>query len=199
MIVGLTGGIASGKTTVLQIFANLGVPTSSADEISKEILKNDKDIHAAIIAKFGNEFLNEDLSINRAKIRQKIFDSATDRLWLEQLLHPQIKQRILKFGEHCQALYCVVEIPLLLEVQWLDCVDAVLIVDCPPELQIQRASERDKTTEQEIQKVIRSQLTREERLASNFDIIDNSGDIVALEQRVVQLHQQYLATTSKKS
>jgi dephospho-CoA kinase len=193
MIVGLTGGIASGKTTVQQMFTKLGIPTISADAISKNLLETNPNIYQAIVAKFGNSCLTQNNEIDRKELRRKIFNSTSDRIWLENLLHPFIKQKIQEFGNNNEADYCIVEIPLLYEVNWTDSVDRALIVDTTEDLQLQRATARDNADAAEIKKILSTQLSREQRLQQAADFIYNDGDLQHLEQQVFNMHQKYLS------
>ena len=191
MIIGLTGGIGAGKSTVRELFSQLGVPTNSADIISKDVLNENPQITAAIIKRFQ--------SLDRKDIRHKIFNSAEDRQWLEKQLHPKKKKKILAFAQNLTAPYCVVEIPLLIETGSQDSCDRILSVDCSEAEQIKRASLRDHSDEQEIRAIIATQITRKERLAASDDILQNTGDQATLKQAVLKLHQQYLQLAASKN
>lgn len=193
MIVGLTGGIGTGKTTIANIFKHLGVPIIDADEIAHHIVDTDKSVFQAIIKKFGAQFLTANNKIDRRKLKQQVFSIPADRLWLEQLLHPLIEAEILRQAKNITYPYCVVEIPLLIEVGMQDIVDRVLTVDCPNEMQLQRAMARDQNTEAEIRAIIATQITREQRLAATNDVIENIVDMPTLIKRVEQLHHLYLS------
>lgn len=182
MIVGLTGGIGSGKSTVLNIFNSLNIKVFSADQIAKDIFDNNQPILLKISNKFG--------TTDRAAIREKIFNNPDERKWLENLLHPLIKIEINNLSKNCKP-YCIVEIPLLIEANFSDCVDRVLVVDCPEQMQIQRAMLRDNSSNNSIERIINTQASRRDRLAIADDIIDNSKDIDNLTQQVKKLHATY--------
>jgi dephospho-CoA kinase len=197
MIVAITGGIGSGKTTTRIMFEDLGVPTISADVISKEILADDLSVKAAIVNKFNRARVTTDNELDRKKIRTLVFDSDADRQWLEKLMHPIIKEKIKQFAQDCNAAYCIIEIPLLYEAQWTDCVDHVLIVDSTQELQLRRATERDGVTIHDVQKVMNYQLTRKQRLQQDADIIGNTGNLESLRREVAKMHEKYLKLAKK--
>jgi len=193
MIVGITGGIGSGKSTVCKIFHSLGVPIISADEISHSLLDNDTEILKAIVEKFGTDILSKQHNIDRQKLQNIIFKSSFDKQWLEKLLHPIIKNEIAERTKVCNYPYCIVEIPLLIEAEMEDSVDRILAIDCSEALQFERTLKRDKRSKDIISAIIANQITRKERLSKCDDIIDNSADIDALEQIVRQQHKYYLS------
>lgn len=193
MIVGLTGGIGTGKTAACGIFKHLGVPVISADEIAHHIVDTDKSVFQAIVQKFGRDFLNAQNKIDRHKLREQIFSIAEDKIWLEKLLHPIIATTIKQQAKAITYPYCIVEIPLLFEANMQDIVDRILTMDCPAELQLKRALQRGVHTEAEIKAFIATQITRDRRLAMTNDIIENTGDMPALIKRIEQLHQLYLS------
>lgn len=198
MIIGLTGGIGSGKTTVCKLFAKLGVPVISADEIAHDLLKTNHAVYQAVRNKFGEEFLDAKSNIDRHKLRARIFSAEDEKLWLEQLLHPLIKEEIIERTKNIVYPYCVVEIPLLVEVGWQDLVDRILTIDCTEELQLARATARDGTVNKQIANVIANQITREKRRTASNDIIENAGDLKTLQQHVEQMHHHYLELASFK-
>lgn len=193
MIVGLTGGIGSGKSTVGKIFTDLGVMVINADVIAHHILDTNKSVLQSITNKFGPNSLTTTGKIDKKKIQQQIFDNPAARLWLESLLHPLIQAEIIRQASNTTAPYCVVEIPLLIEAKMQHIVDRILTINCPPELQLQRALLRAKHSATEIKAIIAIQITNEERLAASDDIIINTHDISALADSVRQLHQLYLS------
>lgn len=190
-IIGLTGGIGSGKSTVADLFSKLGAPIIDSDVIAREVLTKGN-LLKKIIAHFGSGILDEKAQLDRTKLRKCVFENVAKRQWLENLLHPliitEIKQRIATLN----ASYCVVVIPLLTEVPDAQkLVDRILVVDTPEELQIQRAVERDKSTAEEIKRILASQVDRAQRLKMADDVLSNTGDIAALRQAVTELHQRY--------
>lgn len=193
LIVGLTGGIGSGKSTVAELFAALGAPVIDADVIAREVLVHDKTHTAEIVARFGAEILNAQGELNRSKLRTLVFENPVQREWLEQLLHPPILDGIQQRLSKLNAPYCIVVIPLLTEVVAAqELVDRVLVVDVLEETQIARVSSRDKLTVAAVKKMMSSQASREQRLAIADDVLENEGDLETLERKVLALHDRYL-------
>lgn len=196
MIIGLTGGIGAGKTTVLAMFNEQGVPTCSADIISKEILDTDQHTFDTIVKHFGRDIINRNNSLDRKKLRDKIFNFPNEKKWLEDLLHPLIKQKISDFSKSTKYPYCVIEVPLLFEVKWQDLFDRILNIDCPEEIQLSRTMQRDNSSQEAALKIIQSQVSRQERVSDSDDLIENTGDLVELRKQVEQLHHKYLKLSS---
>ena len=195
MIVGLTGGIGSGKSTVGQIFKDLGVPVIDADVITHNILDNDSTVQQAVHDKLGASYLKTTGKLNKTKIKQQIFADPKSRIWLESLLHPLIKTEIIRQTNNITYLYCVVEIPLLIEAKMQNSVDRILTIDCPTELQLQRTLSRGKHSTNDIKAIINIQTTNKERVAVSDDVITNTEDFSALVNSVRQLHHLYLSMT----
>lgn len=192
MIVGLTGGIGSGKSTVCKMFASLGAPIISADQIAKQIVDSDHAVLQQIIDKFGDQYLTANHTLDRRKLKNMIFMQPQQRLWLEKLLHPLIIKEIQRQTKEIEYPYCIVEIPILVEAGFQNIVDRILTIDSPVQLQLKRAMERDQHNKIEIENIIANQITREGRLAVTDDIIDNSTDLNSLEAQVYKLHNLYL-------
>lgn len=191
LIIGLTGGIGSGKSTVADLFSKLGVPIIDADVIAREVVAVKNNLEK-IVAHFGSEILDAKAQLDRAKLRKCVFENARQRQWLENLLHPMIIAEIKQRISALNSPYCIVVIPLLAEVlKSRQLVDRVLVVDIPEELQIQRTAQRDKLAAQEVQSILASQTNRAQRLAIANDILSNAGDIATLQQAVLNLHQRY--------
>jgi len=176
----------------------LSIPVINADEIARQLLEEDRVVFAAICTKFGPEILTANQQIDRNKLRNIIFNSPTDKSWLEQLLHPLIKQQIATQTQSLQNPYCIVEIPLLIEAHMQDLVDRILTIDCPEKSQIERAMRRDHSSKEVVQSVMDSQTTRKVRLASSHDIIDNSSDLAALKKLVMHQHNYYLSLATQQ-
>lgn len=193
MIVGLTGGIGAGKSTVADLFKNLGVPIFSADDIARKILSTDKNLQQAIISKFGNKCLKANNSIDRHALGQIIFADQNSRLWLESIMHPLIAKEFIASANNNPYPYCIVEIPLLIEANMQNKVDRILTVDCPEEQQLKQAIARGRHNESEIKARIANQITRQQRLAASHDIIENIYDLESLQTRVKELHNFYLS------
>ncbi len=190
MIVGLTGGIGSGKSTVAQYFRDYGVAVIDTDEIARQLLEPNQPAQKEVIHHFGKKILQPDGTLNRAQLRTLVFESDADRHWLEALLHPLIKSEVLAYSKKNHA-YFIVEIPLLIEAHFEDVVDRILVVDCPLELQIERIQKRDGTSLALIQKMIQSQVDRNTRLKKADDVIENMGDKDALKNKILALHHYY--------
>lgn len=191
--IGLTGGIGSGKSTVMGLFSELGVPCINADEIARELVQPNSLALNKITEKFGSSIVTPDGQLKRSKLRSLIFDDDSARLWLNQLLHPLIGQRIKKWADTLDFDYCIIEIPLLIENKSFHLIDRVLVVDCEYQQQRQRAAQRDNTHQQAIQLIINKQATRQERLSQADDILVNEGSLDTLKQAVHRLHDKYLS------
>lgn len=191
--VGLTGGVASGKSTVARLFAQHDVPVIDADETARELVNPGEHCLQQIVSQFGENMLNTDGSLNRRLLRQHVFTNEQARDQLNQIMHPAVRQVI---GQQIAAViapYCLVVIPLLLESKMQDLVDRVLVVDCPREHQLKRLIARDRVDDVLAQSMLESQLDPETRLRAADDIIDNSHNDAALPPQVARLHQCYLA------
>src|SRR3990167_11068573 len=202
--IGLTGGIASGKTTVANFFSTLGVPVIDADAIAHETTKPHTVALKKITEHFGQSILQADGTLNREKLRKIIFKDAAQKRWLENILHPLIIKIMATQVYALDAPYCILVIPLLVESRarkyprttptetieaW---VDRVLVVDAPETLQRERAKQRN-LSEQQIQDILHSQCSQEERLKLANDVLQNDGDIDKLQRQVEKLHAQYLS------
>ena len=193
LVIGLTGGIGSGKSTVANLFAQHGVPIIDADIIAREVIEPDQPALLDIIDHFDTPLLQEDGSINRGKLREIIFTHPEERVWLENLLHPLIRAKIREQIAALNHAYCLVVIPLLLESKDpYPFIDRILIVDTTEALQLERASKRDDKNIESIQAILNSQIKRSDRLARAHDVILNDGEPADLEQKVDDLHKKYL-------
>nr|WP_314740380.1 dephospho-CoA kinase [uncultured Haemophilus sp.] len=201
-IVGLTGGIGSGKSTIGDLFAKLGVPVIDADVIAREVVAKGSPLLAQIAEYFGKEALTEDGELNRAKLRQIIFSNPNEKTWLNQLLHPAIRNEMLSQVEQSQQPYVILMVPLLIENNLTQLCDRILVVDVLPEIQLERATKRDKNKEETIKNIMNSQVSREERLKYADDIIDNNlpleQGLSLIEKQAIQLHQDYLEKAKEK-
>lgn len=191
-VVGLTGGIGCGKTTVMQGFNALGVQSVDADIVAREVVMPGTPALNAISGHFGKQVLNADGSLNRAALRERIFNHAADKAWLEQLLHPAIRQSLLAQLNALTSPYVLLVAPLLLENKLNSVVNRVLVVDLPEQLQRQRAMTRDNANAEQIDAIMAAQLSRQDRLAQADDIIRNDSTLEALQQQIMPLHQFYL-------
>ncbi len=197
--IGLTGGIASGKSVVSEYFAQLGVPIIDADEIAHNLVKPNQPLLKIIAATFGNEVIFADGSLNRAKLRQIIFANPSQRQQLEAILHPPIKQIMQTQAKQLNNCYCLLSIPLLLETQQMDLVDRVLVVDCSITLQRKRLQQRDNLSAIEIEQILQVQANRDTRLAIANEVIYNNSTLDELKQQILILHKQYQVYSASKS
>ncbi len=191
--VALTGGIASGKTFVSDQFATLGVTIIDADIVSREVVAPNSQGLDAIKNYFGSEVINSNGTLDRNLLRSIVFEDEQERQWLNNLLHPLIREKMRKLNSHCNTAYSVNVIPLLFESNQSSEYDRVLIVDCDPKLQLKRLLQRDQSSLEQAQAIIDSQATREQRLSIADDIIDNSQDLQYMQHQVIKLHKQYLS------
>ena len=193
MIVGLTGGIGSGKSTVARAFGSLGIGWVDADDVAREVVMPGEPALAAISEHFGNDVLHADGTLNRAALRSIVFDNPVERQWLESVTHPRVRERILVHLERLQrqSPYVLLVSPLLFESGQDKLVDRTVVVDVPLELQLSRTRARDDVSEAQVHAILAAQLPREERLTKANDVIDNSGDHASMMQQVTQLDQHY--------
>ena len=192
--VGLTGGIGSGKSTVAKTLRSKGIVLVDADQIAREVVEPGEEALVEIRTTFGTEILLQDGSLNRAALKQKIFSDPSAKKQLEGILHPKIRQRILKrVDEATITPYVLADIPLLVENHYADYFDRVVVVDCTEEQQIARVKSRDELSEAQIKKIMLSQANRQTRLAAATDIIDNTGDLKSLQSQIEKLHETLLS------
>jgi len=192
-IIGLTGGIGSGKTTVSNMFAELGVDIIDADVVAREVVEPNSIALTAIENHFGAEYINAQKQLDRAILRTRIFSNPEDKKWLNNLLHPLIRQSMVAQLSNAQSDYCILVAPLLLENGLNKLVGRVLVVDIDEESQISRTVARDPSSQEEIKRIIASQMSRNDRINSADDIINNQNkDLEKIRQQVQRLNQQYL-------
>ncbi|MFV1873658.1 MAG: dephospho-CoA kinase [Oleiphilus sp.] len=192
LIVGLSGGIGSGKTAASDTFAELGVNIIDADIVAREVVEPGSKALKSIAKHFGNDILLNDGSLNRANLRQRIFSSPEEKSWLENLLHPIIRQEIKHQLSQSNSAYTILVSPLLFETDQQELVDRTLLIDVPEELQITRASQRDNNSAEQIQKIIDSQLPRNVKLKKADDVICNDKAIEYLKSEIEKIHSYYL-------
>ncbi len=191
-VVGLTGGIGSGKSAVSHQFEALGITVIDADVVAREVVEPGETALVQIAERFGDDILLESGSLDRAKLRQIVFEAPKQRDWLEQLLHPLIRERIMDQLENSGSGYAILSSPLLLETDQHLLVNHILVVDVPVETQIKRTMARDNNSEEQIRAIISAQMDREERRSRADKLIDNSGNEADLKAVVEQLHQSFL-------
>ncbi|MGO4893958.1 dephospho-CoA kinase [Flavobacterium sp. W21_SRS_FM6] len=192
-VVGVSGGIGSGKTTVTNLFAELGIDIIDADVIAREVVAPQTLGLNAIVAKLGQDILDNHGHLNRALLRQLVFTQPDLKEWLNQLLHPLIREQMQKQTQGASSPYCILSVPLLVENQGYKTVDRVLIVDVSEATQLQRTVLRDNSNVEQISAIMRAQASREQRLAVADDVIENEGSEQELIEKVAQLHQLYLS------
>lgn len=197
-VVGLTGGIGSGKSTVAQLFADLGVPVLDTDQVAREVVAPGEPVLQNIVETFGTEAITLDGELNRAWLRQKVFSDDHARQQLEAMLHPLIRKRCMTWLAQQQADYAILVIPLLFEKGWETVCDRVLVVDVPEVVQRQRVLQRDGGSAEQVEAIIRSQIDRNTRLSRADDIIDNKTARDALANRVAELHARYQQMAKEK-
>jgi dephospho-CoA kinase len=197
-LVGLTGGIGSGKSEVAAAFAARGVDVLDADEIAHAISKRGEAGHRAVVESLGREFLRADGELDRAALRRRAFDDPTFRRDLEHLLHPLIAERLEDAIGDFRGPYGLLVVPLLLERGGLrKRVSRVLVVDCPEQEQIRRVQLRSGLPADEVRRIMATQLPRGERLAEADDVLDNSGPRSAIEPQVARLDRHYRSLAAK--
>lgn len=191
--IGLTGGIGSGKSTICHIFHEFGIPIIDSDVIARELVEPGRPALQQIVTLFGEQVLQQDGSLNRAKMRELVFSNEQHRKQLESLLHPLIRLEMQQQISTLDSPYVILAIPLLFEKGWQQQLDRVVVVDCREEQQRERSGLRDGSSTQTIEQIIASQISRDKRLAAADDIIDNSGSLKSLRTQIYTLHQRYLA------
>lgn len=191
--VGLTGGIGSGKSTIAARFRDLGIVTVDADEVARQVVEPGTDALARIAAHFGPAVLLPDGHLDRAALRERVFAEARERQWLEALLHPLIRQEILRQLREASSPYAILVSPLLVESGQNRLVDRVLVIQVPPEVQVERTMQRDGNSRQQVARIMAAQMSAEDRLAAADDVIDNSGPADSVVGQVERLHRKYLS------
>lgn len=199
LIIGLTGGIGSGKSTVAGYFAQQGIPVIDADELARELVAPGKPALREIAAAFGEEMILRDGGLDRQRLRRRVFADPAQRQRLEGILHPRIYAEMRRRIQALHAPYCVLVIPLLLETGEAAIADRVLVVDVPETLQRERVKARGGMEDEALAAVLRIQLGRAERLRAADDIIVNDGDLAHLRQQAEALHRRYLSLAAAAS
>ena len=192
MIIGLTGGIGSGKTAVSDIFEELGIGIVDADLASRVVVEKGRPSLEEIAKHFGQGILTEAGELDRAKLREIIFNSDEEKNWLESLLHPVIAKQIQDELKASSSPYTILVSPLLLETNQKDFCDKVLVVDVPVETQIERTLKRDGVSLGQVQSIIKAQISRDKRLELADEVIVNDKSLEGLQRAVSKLHQQFI-------
>ena len=192
MIVGLTGGIGSGKSTAVKIFKELGIDSIDADDVAKNILDSNKNARKLFIEEFGDKYILKNHKINRDLLREDIFNDKSKIKKLESIIHPIVREEIFEFIQKSESIYTIIDVPLIFETKSEDFYNKIVVVDCDTNTQILRASQRDNQSEESILKIIGSQATREERLSIADYVINNDSSYGNLKKEVIKTHQLLL-------
>ncbi len=198
-VVGITGGIGSGKSAVTSFIENRGINIVDADIVARQVVEPGSNALKQIEDHFGPDIISIDGSLDRAALRKIVFKAPEERQWLESLLHPLIRETILEQLTESKSPYAILSSPLLLETNQHELVDHIVVVDVPEETQIQRTTRRDDNSIEQVKAIISAQMPRPERLKHADSVISNDGDLLSLEQKVTKLHQQLLFKAQEES
>ena len=199
-VVAITGGIGSGKTTVANQFAALGIEVVDADLIAREVVEPGTPALTAIASHFGPGILDEQGRLDRRALRERIFSDPAAKSWLNALLHPIIRSEMLRQCAAVSSPYCLLVVPLLVENRLTELADRVLVIDVDEATQIERTCHRDGVSREQAQAILASQASRSERLAMADDVLDNqSGTTETIRARILALHETYLAFASQQA
>ena len=197
MIIGLTGGIGSGKSAVAKFFLGEGITVIDADELSREVIEPGTTGFKRVLDNFSAEILDPNGCIDRSKLRIEVFDSPEKKIILESITHPLVRDLLSQRIIDSKSLYSIIMVPLIYETKSMSMYNRILVIDCDPELQLLRASSRDNNSKDQIQKIINSQCTREERLSIANDVIPNNDSLENLKVRSLAMHKFYLGLSKK--
>jgi len=197
LVIGITGGIGSGKTTVANLFADVGVPVIDADDLARRAVARGEPGYGEIVEHFGSEILDEAGELDRRKMREHVFSDPGKRARLEAIVHPRVYAMMKQLLDNLECPYAIVVVPLLIETGEREIVDRVLVVDSPEELQIERTLRRDGTTREGVERILAAQTDRRSRLAAADDVIENAASESDLKDEVVSLHHRYLEEAAR--
>jgi dephospho-CoA kinase len=192
MIIGLTGGIGSGKSAAAALFKDIGVDLIDADDLARDSLNINSEGYKLFIEEFGDKYLDENKNINRELIRNLIFNDSDAKSKLENIIHPIVRSGIETFIKNKKSDYCIIVVPLIFETNSSKIYDRVLVIDCDEDVQILRTSKRDNQTKSDIENIINKQATREQRLSIADEVIVNNGSLDLLRNEVLKTHKKYL-------
>ena len=192
MIIGLTGGIGSGKSAAATLFKDIGVDLIDADDLARDSLSINSEGYKLFIEEFGDKYLDENKNINRELIRKLIFNDPDAKSKLENIIHPIVRSGIETFIKNTNSNYCIIVVPLIFETNSSKIYDRALVIDCDVDVQISRTSKRDNQTKSDIENIINKQATREQRLSIADDVIVNNGSLDLLRNEVLKIHKKYL-------
>lgn len=192
MIIGLTGGIGSGKSAAAEIFKDIGIDLIDADDLARDSLNINSEGYKLFINEFGEKYLDKNKHINRELLRRDIFNDLAVKLKLENIVHPLVKSGIEVFINNSKSDYCIIVVPLIYETGSYKFYDRILVIDCDVDTQIERTSKRDNQTKNEIENILNKQATREERMSIADEVILNNGSIEHLRNSVLDTHKKYM-------
>jgi len=197
-VVGLTGGIASGKSTVANEFSRLGIELVDADQVARQLVEPGAAALKQIAGRFGRQILLADGSLDRKALRHRVFADEGHKAWLDALLHPLIREQMARQLAACRSPYALLVVPLLVETGFTDMTDRVLLVDVDESIQIARTMARDRVSREQAEQILAAQASRKQRLAAADDVLHNSGSLEQLHREVAQLHLRYLQLARQK-
>ncbi|PTB98844.1 dephospho-CoA kinase [Marinobacter sp. Z-F4-2] len=206
-VIGLTGGIGSGKSTVARLFGELGVHWVDADDVAREVVEPGTPALARIAEHFGDEIITSDGALDRAQLRGIVFEKPEERVWLESLLHPIIREELIRQlnpplspspspargeGGEYELPYVLLVSPLLLETDQHELVDRIIVIDVPKAVQLERTMARDTNSREQVERIIAAQMSREDRLARADEVVDNDRPLEDVTRQVRELHERFL-------
>ena len=192
MIIGLTGGIGSGKSAAAALFKDIGIDLIDADDLARDSLNMNSEGYKLFIEEFGDKYLDENKNINRELIRKLIFNDSDAKSKLENIIHPIVRSGIETFIINKKSDYCIIVVPLIFETNSSKIYDRILVIDCDVGVQISRTSKRDNQTKSDIENIVNKQATREQRLSIADEVIVNNGSLDLLRNEVLKIHKKYL-------
>ena len=192
MIIGLTGGIGSGKSAAANFFQNEGISVIDTDQLARKVIEKDTPGYSKVVESFGANILDNNDSIDRAKLREEVFNDNEKRKILESITHPLVRELMVQKISSSTSPYSIIMVPLIFETNSAKNYDRVLVIDCDVEIQLARATIRDENSADLIQKIIDSQCSRSERLSIANDVIPNNHSIEDLKKRSLAMHNFYL-------
>ena len=192
MIVGLTGGIGSGKSVAGDFFIELGIDVIDADHVSKNILDDNESAKKLFLEHFGEKFIDKNNNVDRALLRDEIFKNEDKKEALESIIHPIVREEIFNFIENSNSIYKIIMVPLIYETNSQDFYDKIVVVDCKEENQIIRASKRDNKTKNDIINIMKNQASSDERMSIADEVIKNDSSLDDLKKQVIKVHQKLL-------
>lgn len=192
MIVGLTGGIGSGKSVAGDFFIELGIDVIDADHVSKNILDDNESAKKLFLEHFGEKFIDKNNNVDRALLRDEIFKNENKKEALESIIHPLVREEIFNFIKNSNSVYKIIMVPLIYETNSQDSYDKIVVVDCKEENQIIRASKRDNKTKNDIINIMKNQASSDERMSIADEVIKNDSSLDDLKKQVIRVHQKLL-------